>query len=55
MDEAREDDAVSGMPEGAPESQPLGVPEAEPDEEVVERGEAGMPGIPTDGEPPSGG
>jgi hypothetical protein len=55
MDETPEQDAVSGMPEGTPESEPLGVPEAEPDDEVTERGPKGMPGIPTDGEPPSGG
>jgi hypothetical protein len=53
------DEAPSGLPpegdEGG-ESEPLGVPEADPDREgVPERGEDAMPGIATDGEPPSSG
>jgi len=50
-------DIPSGMPEeDAPEAAPLGVPEADPEGEgETQRGEAAMPGIPTEGEPPSGG
>jgi hypothetical protein len=55
MDEAHEEQPPSGLPEGAPEAEPMGVPEAEPDSEVTDRSPEGMPGIPTDGEPPSGG
>jgi len=49
--------APSGMPDpDAPESEPLGVPEAEPEGEgETQRGADAMPGIPTEGEPPSGG
>ena len=55
MDEHSEDE-FSGMPEGAPEADPLGVPEAEPDSEVAEdRDEESLPGIAADGEPPSSG
>ena len=53
METNPEDDAPTGMPEGAPEEEPLGPPETRPDDEVTERGAEGMPGIPTDGEPPA--
>jgi hypothetical protein len=50
------DDVPSGLPEDAPEGPPLGPPEAEPDGDgEPQRGEDAMPGIPTDGEPPTGG
>lgn len=56
---ADQDEAVSGLPpegEQGGESDPLGVPEAKPDEDAMpERGEEAMPGIATDGEPPSSG
>jgi hypothetical protein len=53
-DEASE--APSGLPEDAPEADPLGPSDARPegDDEPPRGGEA-MPGIPTEGEPPSGG
>ena len=45
--------APSGLPDGAaPEEAPLGV---DPDDEVPAPGPGAMPGIPTEGEPPSGG
>ena len=47
------DTPPSGLPgEDAPEEGPLGVPD---DEAPAEHGAEAMPGIPTDGEPPSGG
>ena len=51
------DPAPSGMPESdTPEADPLGVPEADPEGEGdTQRGTDAMPGIPTEGEPPSGG
>jgi hypothetical protein len=51
------DDAPTGMPEEAPDEEtPLGVEEAHPEGEGdPPRGEDAMPGIPTEGEPPSGG
>lgn len=43
----------SGLPDdAAPEDSPLGV---DPDDEAPGSGAGAMPGIPTDGEPPSGG
>ena len=49
-------DAPSGLPDAAGEDAPLGPPEADPDgDSATRRGEDAMPGIPTDGEPPSGG
>jgi hypothetical protein len=55
MDDA-DDEAPSGLPEDAKEGQPLGPPETRPDGEGdPPRGEDAMPGIPTEGEPPSGG
>ena len=46
----------SGLPDGAPEPEPLGAPDARPEgEDEPERGSDAMPGIPTEGEPPSGG
>jgi hypothetical protein len=54
--EEHDDVAPSGLPEDAPEGQPLGPPETHPDGEgEPARGEEAMPGIPTDGEPPTGG
>ena len=54
--EERDDTDPTGMPEDAPEGQPLGPPETEPEGEgEPQRGEKAMPGIPTEGEPPSGG
>lgn len=48
--------APTGLPEGGPESDPLGVPEAEPEgTEDPRRGDDAMPGIATEGEPPSSG
>jgi hypothetical protein len=56
MSEDRDDTAPSGMPDDAPEGQPLGPAETDPDGEgEPARGEDAMPGIPTEGEPPSGG
>ena len=50
------EDVPSGLPEDAPEGQPLGPAETEPDGDgEPQRGEQAMPGIPTDGEPPTGG
>ena len=52
-----EDEAPSGLPhEDAPEGEPLGVPDAEPEGEgAPARGPDDMPGIPTEGEPPTAG
>ena len=51
----RDDEAPSGLPDGH-EGTPLGVPEARPEGEGdTEQGEDAMPGIPTEGEPPSAG
>jgi hypothetical protein len=48
--------APSGLPDDAPESDPLGAPDARPEgEDEPERGPDAMPGIPTEGEPPSDG
>jgi hypothetical protein len=51
------DPIPSGLPDDdAPEAAPLGVPEAQPEGEgEAQRGADAMPGIPTEGEPPSGG
>jgi hypothetical protein len=49
-------DAPSGLPDDAPESMPLGTQVESPDGEgEPARGDEAMPGIPTDGEPPSAG
>ena len=55
-DEARRRGASpSGLADGT-EDQPLGVDHAEPEgEEEPKRGPEAMPGIPTEGEPPSAG
>ncbi len=46
----------SGLPDDAPEPDPLGTPDERPEgEDEPERGPDAMPGIPTEGEPPSGG
>lgn len=51
-----DDDIPTGLPdEDAPESTPLGPPEADPDGTDTDPGAEAMPGIPTDGEPPSAG
>jgi hypothetical protein len=50
------DDAPSGMPDGAPEPEPLGPGEDRPEGEgEPPRGADAMPGIPTEGEPPTDG
>lgn len=47
------DTPPSGLPdEDSPEEGPLGTPE---DDDAAASGAAAMPGIPTDGEPPSSG
>jgi hypothetical protein len=46
------DDMPSGLPEPEPEEAPLGVPADSGDEPP---GPEAMPGIPTEGEPPSSG
>jgi hypothetical protein len=51
MEHFPEDDVPSGLPDADAEEPPLGVQEGD----EPERGPEGMPGIPTDGEPPSGG
>jgi hypothetical protein len=49
-------EAPSGLPEDAPEGQPLGPDEARPEDEGERpRGAEHMPGIPTRGEPPTAG
>jgi hypothetical protein len=50
-------EAPSGLPpEQEGEEEPLGAPEAAPEGEGdPERGEDAMPGIPTEGEPPTAG
>jgi len=55
-DEPREAPATpTGLADGS-EDQPLGVQHAEPEDEGEhERGPDAMPGIPTEGEPPSAG
>jgi hypothetical protein len=57
MSTDEKDPIPSGLPDDdAPESAPLGVPDAEPEGEgEPQRGAGAMPGIPTEGEPPSGG
>ena len=51
------DDAPTGLPDQeAEEAPPLGPEESDPDGEgEPARGADAMPGIPTEGEPPSGG
>jgi hypothetical protein len=51
------DAAPSGLPDDdAPEAEPLGPPEPRPEGEgAPERGDDAMPGIPSEGEPPTGG
>jgi hypothetical protein len=54
--EERDDDVPTGLPDEAQEGQPLGPPETRPDGEGdPPRGDDAMPGIPTEGEPPTGG
>jgi hypothetical protein len=54
--EERDDTSPTGLPEDAREGQPLGpaAPEPEGDGDPP-RGEDAMPGIPTEGEPPTAG
>jgi len=47
------DEAPSGLPDEEVEEAPLGV--TEDDEEEPDRGAEAMPGIPTEGEPPTAG
>ena len=50
------EDAPTGMPDGSPEAEPLGPPEERPEGDgEPPRGDEAMPGIPTEGEPPSDG
>jgi len=49
-----QDDAPTGLPPDGPQDDPLGVPDAEGDD-PPRRGPEAMPGIPTEGEPPSAG
>ncbi|HEY3019094.1 MAG TPA: hypothetical protein VGJ32_02835 [Solirubrobacteraceae bacterium] len=50
------DDDPTGLPADAQEGRPLGPPEAEPEGEGdAARGDEAMPGIPTEGEPPTAG
>jgi hypothetical protein len=50
------ENAPNGLPDDAPEPDPLGAPDVRPErEDEPERGPEAMPGIPTEGEPPSGG
>jgi hypothetical protein len=55
----RRDEGPSGLPDrdaAEAEPEPLGPPESRPDGEGrPERGDDAMPGIPSEGEPPSGG
>ena len=55
--ERRRDDAMpTGLPDAdAPEDDPLGNPDAAQDEAEAPHGEDAMPGIPSEGEPPTGG
>ena len=55
--EERDDSVPSGLPdEDAPEGQPLGPPDPEPEGEgEPARGGDAMPGIPSEGEPPTAG
>ena len=50
------DDVPTGLPDESAEGDPLGPPEADPEGEGdARRGEDAMPGIPTEGEPPTAG
>jgi hypothetical protein len=59
MEEPDDFEALSGVREGIPpelEDTPLGTSETQPEGEgEPRRGPEAMPGIPTDGDPPSGG
>lgn len=49
-------EAPTGLPHEGEEETPLGTSEEEPDGEgEPQRGEEAMPGIPTEGDPPSAG
>jgi hypothetical protein len=56
MSPERQDDEppTTGLPEGAPEPDPLGAPDPEV-EDTPDTGPDAMPGIPTEGEPPDAG
>jgi hypothetical protein len=49
METADQDDAPTGLPDDEHEAPPLGVQ----DDDEPERGPEGMPGIPTEGDPPA--
>ena len=50
------EDTPTGLPEDAPEGQPLGPEDPDPEGEgEQDRGPESMPGIPTEGEPPTAG
>jgi hypothetical protein len=50
------EDAPTGLPDDQPEPEPLGVPEGRPEgDDPPPRGGEAMPGIPTEGEPPTAG
>jgi len=53
--EERDDDVPTGLPDDAAEGQPLGPADTDPDGEDTPHGDQAMPGIPTEGEPPTGG
>ena len=51
-----DDDIPTGLPDAdAPEATPLGPEETDPDGDQTEPGPEAMPGIPTEGEPPTAG
>jgi hypothetical protein len=51
METHPDDDVPTGLPDEEPEEPPLGVQAGE----EPERGPEGMPGIPSEGEPPAAG
>ena len=56
MEHPDDDDIPTGVREDAVEEQPLGPPETDPDHDAAgERGPDTMPGIPSEGEPPTSG
>ena len=56
MEHRDDDDIPSGIRDDAIEEEPLGPTETDPDHDAAaERGEGAMPGIPTEGEPPTSG
>lgn len=56
MKQRDDDDIPTGVREDAIEEVPLGPTDTDPDHDAAqERGEDAMPGIPTEGEPPTAG